>query len=253
MRATPDLAIGRAILERNVIHFEDVLQLPSNPVREASRLALGYRAWLAVPMLHDGTPLGVIFCWRPEPRAFTAKQIALVQTFADQAVIAIENVRLFPELEARTQDLTRSVGELRALGEVGRAVSSTLDLETVLTTIVSRATQLSGTDAGVIYEYDERTEAFYLRATWNYEEGFVELILDAPLRKGEGAVGHMAVTREPVQIPDILADVAYQSRVRDFLVRSGYRALLAIPLLRESTSSAGWCSAARRPASSPHR
>ena len=88
---------------------------------------------------------------------FPEKQIALLQTFADQAVIAIENVRLFKELEARTTELTQSVGELQALGEVGQAVSSTLDLETVLSTIVARATQLAGMDGGSIYEYEEST------------------------------------------------------------------------------------------------
>src|SRR5262249_40165301 len=86
----------------------------------------------------------------------------LLQPFADQAVIAIENVRLFQELQARTRELVRSVEEMKALGEVGQAVSSTLELETVLTTIVSHAVQLSGTNAGIIYEYDEPTQLFHL-------------------------------------------------------------------------------------------
>src|SRR5207237_10480306 len=112
-----------------------------------------------------GVAIGTINVRRTEARLFTERQVALLQTFADQAVIAIENVRLFKELEARTQDLTRSVAELRALGEVGQAISSTLDLQPVLGTIVARATQLSGTDAGVIYEYDESREIFVPRAT----------------------------------------------------------------------------------------
>ena len=118
--------------------------------------------------------IGAIFSLqRHEVRPFTDKQIALLKTFADQAVIAIENVRLFKELEARTQDLTRSVGELRALGDVGRALSSTLDLDTVLQTIVTRASQLAGTDACSVFEYDEATEAFHLRATHNLDEEVV--------------------------------------------------------------------------------
>ena len=169
----------------------------------------------------------------PRPSPFSAKQIALLETFADQAVIAIENVRLFKELEARTQDLTRSVGELRALGDVGRALSSTLDLDTVLQTIVTRASQLAGTDACSVYEYDEATEAFHLRATHNLDEEFVALARRTPTRKGEGIQGRMALTRQPVQIPDIAAEDAYRGPLRDILLRTGTRALLAVPLLRE--------------------
>ena len=149
-------------------------------------------------------------------------------------MIAIENVRLFQELQARTRELARSVGELQALGEVGRAVSSTLDLETVLATIVSRASQLSDSDGGAIYEYDEETETFLLRATQNLDAELVELLRSTFIRKGEGAMGRMALTREPVQIPDILQDATYQSRVREIVLRTGYRALLAVPLIRES-------------------
>src|SRR4030095_3131368 len=95
---------------------------------------------------------------------FTDNQIALLKTFADQAVIAIENVRLFTELDTRTTQLVRWVEQLKALDEVGQAVSSTLALETVRSTIVSRASQLAGMD-GAIYEYDETRELFYLHAT----------------------------------------------------------------------------------------
>src|SRR5205807_8899044 len=165
---------------------------------------------------------------------FSDKQIELVQTFADQAVIAIENVRLFQELQTRTRELARLVDELEGLGEVGRAVSSTLDLETVLATIVSQASQLSGTDGGAIYEYDEETEEFQLRATQNLDISFVELLRSTRIRKGEGAVGRMAVTFEPTQIPDIEHDPTYQSRLRTAALREGYHALLAVPLLRES-------------------
>src|SRR5262249_6681346 len=147
-------------------------------------------------------------------------------------VIAIENVRLFKELEARTHDLTRSVGELRALGEVGQAISSTLDLQAVLSTIVARATQLSGTDAGVVYEYDEEGEIVVPRATEHLEAGMVEAILARPAGKGEGARGGLEEVQELIQVPDILAPPA-ESRVRGALVRAGYRALLAVPLVRE--------------------
>ena len=99
--------------------------------------------------------IGAIAILRSEAQLFTERQVALLETFADQAVIAIENVRLFHELQERTQELTRSVDELRALGEVGQAVSSSLDIQSVLNSIVSHAVELSQTDAGTIYEFDE--------------------------------------------------------------------------------------------------
>ena len=110
---------------------------------------------LGVPLLREGMPIGVLMLCAQDVRPFTDKQIELVDTFADQAVIAIENVRLFDEVQARTRELTQSVEELRALGEVSQAVNSTLDLQTVLDTIVAKAAQLSGTEAGAIYVFDE--------------------------------------------------------------------------------------------------
>jgi signal transduction histidine kinase len=183
--------------------------------------------------MREGNPIGVVGVGRTEPGPFPDKQIALLQTFADQAVIAIENVRLFTELQARTTELTQSVGELRALGEVGQAVSSTLDLATVLKTIVSRATTLAGMDGGAIYEYDETLEEFYLHTADRLPNELVEALRVAPIRKGEGALGRMAVTGEPTQIGDIADEASYQSRLREMLIRLGYRSLLAVPLLRE--------------------
>jgi signal transduction histidine kinase len=191
------------------------------------------RTVLAVPMLREGIPIGAVAIWRPEVRPFSETQLKLVTTFADQAVIAIENVRLFQELEARTGQLTRSVAELRALGDVGQAVSSTLDLETVLNTIVSRAAQLAGADGASIHEYDEGAREFHIRAAHNYDPELVESTRSMPIRFGEGLMGRAAEQREPMQVPDIRHEGAYQSRLRDMLLRMGYRALLAVPLLRE--------------------
>ncbi|MBI2554498.1 MAG: GAF domain-containing protein, partial [Candidatus Rokubacteria bacterium] len=225
---------GRAFVDRRTVHIHDLAAEPDDefPVGRSFQRRMGHRTTRATPLLREGVPIGAILIRRMEVRPFTEKQIKLLETFADQAVIAIENVRLFQELQARTQELARSVEELKALGEVGQAVSSTLDIQTVLSTIVSRATQLSGMDAGAIYEYDETREVFELRATENLEEEIVGMLLAAPIRRGEGATGRMAVTRQPIQIPDI-AEESYQSPVRDTLLRTGYRALLAVPLLRE--------------------
>ncbi len=231
-RPTRALFSGRAILERAVVHIADSEVDPEHQHR-ALRRAIGWRSGLFVPMLREGAPIGVIEVARAEPGPFSNSEIELLKTFADQAVIAIENVRLFKELEARTGELTRSVDQLTALGEISQAVSSTLDVETVLQTIVSRASQLAGADGCAIYEYDDATEAFHIRATHNLDPVLVETLRAAPLRKGEGAMGRAAETREPTQIADIAAPDAYQSHIRDTLLRAGYRALLSVPLLRE--------------------
>ncbi len=222
---------ARAALERRTIHIHDAQADPEYTygVMQVEPL----RTVLGVPMLRADDLLGVIFIYRREVLPFTDSEISLMETFADQAAIAIENARLLTELQARTGDLTRSVQELRALGEVSQALSSTLDLETVLNTIVSRASQLVGTDGGSVYEYDEATDAFYLRATDNLDDEVVELARRTPIARGEGILGRMAITREPAQVPDIAAQGAYHSPLRDVLVRTGTRALLAVPLLRE--------------------
>src|SRR5262249_14262464 len=210
---------SRAILERAVVHVPDAIIDPD--YAQSWALGLQTRSVLAVPMLHSGEPIGTISVGRFEPQPFTEAQIALLQTFADQAVIAIENVRLFKELEAKTQELTRSVGELRALSEVGETISSTLDLQAVLSTIAAQATQLSGTDAGVIYEYDELREVFVPRATEHLEAEIIETMLATPVRKGEGATGRLADVHEPIEVPDIVKAPA-DSRVRSALVQAGY-------------------------------
>ncbi len=222
----------RAILERAVVHIPDVEVDPEYQTLGLARL-IGWRSGLFVPMLREGAPIGVIMVARAEPGPFSDSEIELLKTFADQAVIAVENVRLFKELEARTAELTRSVEKLTALGEVSHALSSTLNVEAVLNTIVSRASQLAGAAGCSIYEYDAVAEQFELRATHHYEAAFVEALRAAPLRRGDGLMGRAAEMREPVQIPDITQPGAYQSSVRDTLIRFGYRALLSVPLLRE--------------------
>jgi GAF domain-containing protein len=156
---------------------------------------------------------------------FTERQIAMLLTFADQAVIAIENVRLFKELQSRTQDLARSVERLQALSEVSQAVNSTLDLEKVLSTIVARAVELSSTDGGAIYEYDQEKGEFTPRATYRLPEEVVEALLATPLRIGEGAIGQAVVAQAPVEIPDMRVD-SYASPVRALLEKYEYRASL---------------------------
>ena len=156
-------------------------------------------------------------------------------------------------VEERTAALARSVAELQALGEVSQAVSATLDLHTVLSTIVSYANQISGADGGAIYEYDEPTEVFHLRATQQFDQEFIEALRATPLRMGEGAIGRAVAAHEPIQIPDIFAEGAYEEHLREALTRFGFRALLAVPLLREDRVVGGLVVCRKSPGAFPPR
>jgi GAF domain-containing protein len=232
----------RAVLDRQIVHVRDLTtEIESEFPGDADVVQrLGVRTNLAVPLMREDIAVGVIIIQRTEVRPFTDKQIALLKTFADQAVIAIENVRLFQELQERTRELVESVEEMKALSEVGQTVSSSLDLETVLETIVTRAVDLSGTDCGVIYEYDEAIQEFILRASHHMEGEAVEALKTARIRLGEGATGQAASSRAPVQIQDTLEQQERAvSRVRPVLNRLGYRSLLTVPILREQQIMGG--------------
>src|SRR5215813_630271 len=190
----------------------------------------GIRTLLGVPMFKDDELVGVIAIYRKEVRPFTDKQVELVQNFAAQAVIAIENARLLNELRTRTNELAQSVGELEALGEVSQAVNSTLELETVLTTIVGRAVQLSHTDTGAIYVFDGERKEFRLHATYGMSEAMIAAISGQHIGLGHGNVGTATAERRPVQVPDIRDEPT--SPVNEIILREGYRGILAIPLLR---------------------
>jgi PAS domain S-box-containing protein len=226
-------AAGCSVLTGAVTEIPDV-RADADFALGAVATGMNFRSVVAVPMLREGVPIGAIAVTRSQPGPFSSRLTDLLKTFADQAVIAIENIRLFQELEARTEDLTRSVGELQALGEVSQAVSSTLDLETVLATVVSHAVQLSRSDGGIVYEFDEATQSFHARATHQITAEHLKALRAAPIRLGEGAIGHAGVIREPVQIADIQSErelVAPQAR--DHLIGEGMRSLLAMPLIRE--------------------
>ena len=154
---------------------------------------------------------------------------ALADQFNDMAGRLEESYTgLEKKVELRTRELAQSVGELRALGEVTQAVNSTVDLETVLTTIVAKATQLSSTEAGAIYVFDDAGQEFRLRATYGLDDAAVAEIRDRHIRIGETAIGEAAVRRMPLQIPDIQDN---PSTTLDIIVRAGFRALLIVPLL----------------------
>jgi signal transduction histidine kinase len=216
---------GRVLLEGHTVHIPDVLADPEYTFTEGQRIG-GFRTMLGVPLLREGQPIGVIVLQRQTVRPFTDRQIELVTTFADQAVIAIENARLFEEVQARTRELAQSVEELRALGEVTQAVSSTLDLQALLDTIVAKATQLSGTEAGVIYVFYEVSRQFELRATYGMTSDMIAVMKEHHEDFSE-AVRLSTQRREPDQI----ADLQPTSRANELVMRLGYRARLVVPLL----------------------
>jgi GAF domain-containing protein len=232
---TPDRrnTLGRLLETREPIHVADLTLERAYLEREPIRVAVvemgGARTLLAVPMLKETEVVGSIVIFRKEVRPFSDKQIELVKNFAAQAVIAIENTRLLNELRARTDELARSVGELQALGQVSQAVNSTLDLETVLSTIVAKAVQLSRTDAGAIYVFDDEREEFRLHATYGMSETMITAITDQRIGLGD-AIGGATAQRKPIQVPDIRNEPT--SPINEIIVREGYRGILVIPLLR---------------------
>jgi signal transduction histidine kinase len=221
---------GRAVVDKMTVHVAD-LQAAEQDFPQGAIFAkrYGHRTTLATPLLREGISIGVILIRRMEVRPITDKEIALLSVFADQAVIAIENVRLFDEVQARTAELAQSVEELRALGEVSQAVNSTLDVNTVLTTIVAKAVQLSDTEAGTIYVLDEASQEFKLRASYGMDDALIAAVQEQHIRMGETVVSRAVLQRRPVQIYDVQHDPS--SPVLDVILRAGYRAHLTLPLL----------------------
>jgi signal transduction histidine kinase len=236
LRLLPGSAHARVVATKGIAHIADARELPGYVARDPASVATvelgGFRTLVVVPMLKDNELIGAISIYRQEVRPFTDKQIELVSNFAKQAVIAVENVRLLNELRARTTELARSVVELRALGDVSQAVNSTIDLATVLSTIVSRAVQLSGTEAGAIYEFDEQQKELQLRSTYGMSEELIAKLREQHLGLGEPILERAVTYREPVQIEDLAASPP--TPAQDIVARAGYRALLVVPLLAPS-------------------
>jgi GAF domain-containing protein len=229
MRADSSQVSGRAVLTRSVVRLEDALADPDYDQRFPA--AMGWRRMLGVPMLRQGEPLGVIVVGWSEAGPVPKGQEELLKQFADQGVIAIENVRLFDEVQERTAQLERSVEELEALGEVGRAVSASLDLDTVLRAIITNARSLARADGGTVHVLDEATDRFEMAAEVGMTAGLTRLIQSLPAHSGSTLIGRAALRREPVQIEDAAQAESYAPK--DAVLAAGIRALLAVPMLRE--------------------
>ena len=229
------LGLGQIMLTKQTYQVADVTLEPThgNKLRAATIELGGARTLMGVPLLKDGEMIGCFAIYRQEVRHFTEKQTALVNNFAEQAVIAVENTRLLNELRQRTDELGRSVEELRALGEVSQAVNSTLDLEMVLSTIVTKATQLSGTEAGAIYVFDDMQREFHLRATYGMDQELIEALTHQRIGLDEPNVAQALALGEPVQVADLREGApSAASEVIQVIQRAGFRALLVAPLLR---------------------
>ncbi len=233
-RPHPRSGIAEVVRTKQPVQIDDLRTSPAylqgDPaVRTVVDLG-GARTFILMPMLKDDKLIGVVGIYRQEVRPFTDKQIELVKNFASQVVIAIENTRLLNELRTRTDELGRSVGELRALGEVSQAVNSTLDLESVLSTIVTKAVQLSGTETGAIYGYDEQSRELRLRATYGMDQELIDTLTQRHIGLDDSNVVSALAQREPTQIADLRQETA--SELNDVILRAGYRALMVAPLLR---------------------
>jgi signal transduction histidine kinase/CHASE3 domain sensor protein len=247
MRPDSSQVSGRAVLTRSVVQLEDALADPDYDHRFPT--AMGWRRMLGVPMLRRGEPLGVIVVGWAEAGPVPKDQEELLKQFADQAVIAIENARLFDEVQARTRELSRSVAELRALSEVGRAVSASLDLDNVLRAIIANACSLARADGGTVHVLDEATDRFEMAAEVGMTAGLIRLIQSLPAHSENTLVGRAALRREPVQIEDAAQAEGYAPK--EAVLAAGIRALLAVPMLREGLVIGGLIVTKKTPGAFP--
>src|SRR5262245_18441751 len=182
--------------------------------------------------MRDSEVIGVIIVGRTEVRPFSNRQIALIETFADQAVIAIENSRLFEAEQASKRELARSVEELESLGKVSQAVNSSLELDKVLPTILEHACAMSYAGGGTVYVFDKTTSDFRLAAAHNMSDEQIAMVRAQPMRLNSVVVGECATRREVVQVADLSNTTP--SALIDILLRTGVRAVLAVPLLHQA-------------------
>src|SRR5262245_9420852 len=225
--------LGRATLARRAVQVEDVTNDPELDAEALAFLRAGkIHTALAVPLLLKGEPIGVISMSRTRVAPFDEKQIALIESFADQAVIAIENSRLFEAEQASKRELARSVEELESLGKVSQAVNSSLELDKVLPTILEHACAMSYAGGGTVYVFDKTTGEFRLAAAHNMSDEHIAMVRAQPMRLNSAVVGDCATRREVVQVAELSS--AAPSPLLDILVRTGVRAVLAVPLLHQA-------------------
>jgi len=229
-------AIGRALLEGTAIHIPDALADPEYTFKDGLRLA-HFRAVLAVPMLREGAPIGVIVMTRKEVRSFTQKQIELATTFADQAVIAIENARLFEEVQAKARDLEESLQQQTATSEVLQVISASPgDLAPVFEKMLEKAIRVCGAEFGMMLLLEDGLVR--PTARYNVPPAFVAARGDGAYRPPPRSVLATAIESKGVaQIADLRTNPAYLERAQstvDLVEIAGARTVAVVPMLREN-------------------
>ena len=219
---------GRTLLEGKLVHVPDVHGDPDYTFSEAQKLSGDPRTFLGVPLLREGDPIGALVLLRRVMRPFTDRQIELVKTFADQAVIAIENVRLFDEVQARTADLTESLQQQTATADVLKVISrSAFDLNAVFQTVAESSVRLCGADRAFIFRFDG--ELLRMAVAFNSSPKFTEWVTQHPIRPGQhSGSARAALERRTIHIPDVLSDPNYSYGAKDV---ETIRTVLGVPIL----------------------
>ena len=227
-----DTAFGRAILEAATVHIPDIEAVPaSSDAVQHWRQIGGYRTVLAVPLMREGGVVGAVVLTRSTVSPFSDKQIELVETFADQAVIAIENVRLFDEVQARTRELSESLEQQTATADVLKVISrSTFDLQAVLQTLLESAARLCDANMGTFTR--KIGTAFFRTVTYGYTPELLEMMKDVPVEPTRRTLaGRVLLEGKAIHISDVQLDADYDWPEARKL--AGFRTILGVPLLRE--------------------
>jgi signal transduction histidine kinase/ActR/RegA family two-component response regulator len=221
---------GRLGVERRALQIDDVLADPDFGRHDAQRIE-GFRSTIGAPMMLDDEVIGVLLVWRTDVDPFEDRVSTLLTAFAAAAAIAVRNLDLVRALEGRSAELAHKVDQLEALGNLGEAVSSSLDLSTVLSTIVRHAVEMSGTDGGSLMEFDEAGQHFFVRAAYGTSDETLDRLRNAEISLHHTFVGRAALEGRSLQIADLAGvDLDVHQRA---LFDTGWRSMVAVPMLRE--------------------